>query len=143
MNLSSITSNLTSKADYVGALYGALVTRDGLTKIVSSLQQVAAGVIHAPSSTIVQDLMGSPEVRNAIYAYIAGELIDDFKLPFIGKYGNTIKKAATGYGVGFAANQLFYSMTHSEIKGVNIENTMGDSTLENFNNAPLLAALSY
>jgi hypothetical protein len=143
MNLNSIRSNLTSKADVIGAMYGGLVQRNGLTSIISSLQQMAAGVIHAPDPIIVQNLLGSPEIKNAIYAYVGGEVIKALNLPYIGKYGDAIQKAAAGFGLAFSGVQLLHYMTHSEIKGVNIENTMGDSTLENFNNAPLLAALSY
>lgn len=137
MNLNSLGTGLTKNADKIGALASLFVGAPGFNTIdavVSSLQQISAGVIHAPDMLQLQNWL-QYEGKDAILAYLAGILIDDLNVPFIGKYGKVIQKGAFGYGAGTLGIRVLYGMTHSPLKGQNIENS--PSVRENFNAAPI------
>lgn len=118
-----LLNNLTSKADTLGYIAGVLAgTPGGVNDLISSIQQIAGGVLHAPDAGQIQTYLQSPYFQRALMGYLAGLGLDVLNVPLIGKYGKTLQKGATSYGVASVALYLFYSMTHSEMKGVNIEN---------------------
>lgn len=134
MNLSGLTTSLKNNADNIGYLAG-VVTNNNITLLVSSIQQLMAGVIHAPNMTAIQD-WAMNDGKNALLLYIAGVGLEGFNLPVVGSLGTPLQKAAVAYATATGAIRLFYAATHSEIKGINIETT-APSIRQNFANAPL------
>lgn len=121
MNLGNITGTALSNADKIGYIAGALAS-DGIGTILSSIQQAAAGVIHPPTTTDLQTIFNYSEVRTAIMAYAAGVGVNALAPSNFKKFGAALEKGAAAYGIAFFLQKLLYAMTHSEIKGVNVEN---------------------
>jgi len=124
-SLNGITSKLVSNADKLGYLAAALGSDstgwNRLNAIISSAQQAAAGVIHAPAFQHEIQNFAQYEGKEALYAWIAGLGLEILDVPIASKFSGALQKGAVSYGLASLAIRLFYSMTHSEIKGTNIE----------------------
>jgi len=121
-SLNGIQTTVLANADKIGALAGAL-SSNGINTIISSLQQLSAGIIHPPSINDIQTILGYQEIQTAIMAYVAGIGVEAIAPSGFRKFGGALQKGATAFGLAYFAQKLFYAMTHSEIKGVNIEDT--------------------
>lgn len=127
MNLGSITGN----ADKLGYLAGLIAgSANGINDIISSLQQLTAGVIHAPDFTSLQTFFSEPYFQNALWAYIGGVALEMVPIGKVKTFAKPLQKGAQAYGVAAFANKLLYSMTHSEIKGENVLNSGSSKFLE-------------
>lgn len=138
--LSVLTSKVLQHAGKLGYIYAAVGSDAAgwsrLNAIISSVQQLAAGVFHMPNfGHEVQNLMNN-EGRDALYAWLAG-----LGLEMLGKddWGKALQKGAISYALGSAGIRLLYGATHSAIIGENIEN----SVQQNFSKAPLASAYEY
>jgi len=121
-NLPNTVKSNADKLGYLAALLGSDSTGwNRLNAVISSVQQLAAGVIHLPDfQHEIQNFMNY-EGKQALMLWIAGLGLDLINLPIVGKVGKPLQEGAQAYAIASAAVRLLYGATHSEIKGTNIE----------------------
>jgi len=121
MILDSMVSGIANNADKLAAIASLFAPWSGypqmtnLQIILESIQYAGAGQIHEPHLDSFQNFLNGKAPMNAAMAYVAGMLIEDFKVPVIGKYGKAISKAAVGYIATQLITTLARSMTHSPV----------------------------
>jgi len=123
MNVNGIIGKIKDNADKLGAVAFLMSTEDGnkqLDNLLSSIQQLSAGVLHAPDVTLELQLFAQREGKSAILAYIAGEFLKEINIPKIGNIGKPLQNAAIGYAMTGLVVRMLYGATHSELVGTNI-----------------------
>lgn len=125
LKLSNLATGVKNNAESIGIGLAMLdPNAGGINSIVSSIQNAIAGQIHLPDPIHLQ-WWAQQLAPKAIMAYIGGSLLNGVNLPVVGSIGGPLKKGATGYLTATFLMQLAYALTHSENKGLNIEDRYG------------------
>ena len=116
MDVGNFLSKTMSNADKLGTLAGFLVgTPNGVGDLLSSIQNVMQGQIHVPDVQAgMSALMGEGNVQKGVLGAIAGYVIDELGLPYIGKFGKAIQKFSIGYAVGAVGIKMLWMSTHAD-----------------------------
>ena len=109
MKISGNIPNLVkSNSDKIGAALGLF--KDGIDPVLDSLSNIPAA--HMPDwGLVLSDTLG--DLKTPLTAVLVSMLVGDVSLPYVGKVGKALEKAAYAWIMGRVGLSVLYRSTHA------------------------------